>query len=205
MVNSFFELNIVRLDNEDKIYNDERIRFNSLVEAQNEMLRVSKNPDEFNKEPIFCFIIREIPLGVLCINGDDDCLTERVYKPDGTLLDERLFPSGCLVGIFYGRLESQIRFREGDAVKVLDLVNKRIWNGFVCAVPPTVDEIMKLYEDNLPPYRLDSSDDSYIVLDRPLSQCTTDDDYMESHSHISALRLFPDEYLMTVRCSPRGA
>lgn len=191
MINSYFELNIVRLDDDDKVYNDERIRFNSLVEAEHEMLRVSKDPYEFQKEAIFCFIIREIPLGVLCINGDDDSLTERVYLSDGTKLDERLFASGCLVGIYYGRLESQIRFRVGDSVKVLDLVHKRIWNGFVCAVPRTVEEVKKLYDSNLPPIRLDSSDDSYIVLDRPLSQCNTDDDYMSSHSHISALRVFP--------------
>ena len=194
MVNSYFELNVVRLhveDQEDRVSNDERIRFRSLVEAEYEMLRVSKNPYEFEQEEIFCFIIREIPFGVLCINGDDDCLTERVYLPDGTKMDERLFASGSIVGFFYGRLESQIRFKVGDSVKVLDLVHKRIWTGFVYATPSTVDEITKLYESDLPPIRLDSSDDSYIILDRPLSECKTDDDYMSSHSHISALRVFP--------------
>ena len=87
MVNSYFELNVVRLhvdEQVDRVSNDERIRFRSLVEAEHEMLRVSKNPYEFEQEEIFCFIIREIPFGVLCINGDDDCLTERVYLPDGT-------------------------------------------------------------------------------------------------------------------------
>ena len=92
MVNSYFELNVVRLLDEGKVSNDERIRFHSLVEAEHEMLRISNNPFEFEKEEIFCFIIREIPFGVLCVNGDDDCLTERVYLPDGTKLDERLFP-----------------------------------------------------------------------------------------------------------------
>ena len=32
MVNSYFELNVVRLLEDDKVYNDERIRFHSLVE-----------------------------------------------------------------------------------------------------------------------------------------------------------------------------
>jgi len=76
-------------------------------------------------------------------------------------------------------------------VKVLDLVHKRIWTGFVYATPSTVDEITKLYESDLPPIRLDSSDDSYIILDRPLPECKTDDDYMSAHSHVSALRVFP--------------
>ena len=198
MVNSFFELNVVRLhvdEQEDKVSNDERIRFRSLVEAEYEMLRISKNPYEFERDEIFCFIIREIPFGVLCINGDDDCLTERVYFSDGTKMDERLIASGSIVGIFYGRLENQIRFKMSDAVKVLDLVHKRIWTGFVYATPSTVDEITKLYESDLPPIRLDSSDDSYIILDRPLPECETDDDYMSAHSHVSALRLFPNEYL----------
>ena len=195
MVNSYFELNVVRLhvdEQEDRVSNDERIRFRSLVEAEHEMLRVSKNPYEFEQEEIFCFIIREIPFGVLCINGDDDCLTERVYLPDGTKMDERLIASGSIVGIFYGRLESQIRFQMSDVVKVLDLAHKRIWTGFVYATPHTVDEVTKFYESDLPPICLDSSDDSYVILDRPLSECKTDDDYMDSHSHISALRVFPN-------------
>ena len=194
MVNSYFELNVVRLhvdEQEDRVSNDERIRFHSLVEAEHEMLRVSKNPKEFEQEEIFCFIIREIPFGVLCVNGDDDCLTERVYLPDGTKMDERLIASGSMVGIFYGRLESQIRFKVGDSVKVLDLVRKRIWTGFVYATPRLVDEVTKLYESDLPHICLDSSDDSYIILDRPLPECKTDDDYMSAHSHISALRVFP--------------
>ena len=191
MVNSYFELNVVRRLDEGKVYNDERIRFHSLVEAEHEMLRISKNPFEFEKEEIFCFIIREIPFGVLSVNGDDDCLTERVYLPDGTKLDERLFASGSIAGIFYGRLESQIRFQPGDSVRVLDLVNKRLWDGFIYAVPPMVEKVSKLYESDLPPVCLDSSDDSYVVLDRPLSECKTDDDYMSAHSHISALRVFP--------------
>jgi len=194
MVNSYFELNVVRLhvdEQVDRVSNDERIRFHSLVEAEHEMLRVSKNPKEFEQEEIFCFIIREIPFGVLCVNGDDDCLTERVYLPDGTKMDERLIASGSMVGIFYGRLESQIRFKVGDSVKVLDLVRKRIWTGFVYATPRLVDEVTKLYESDLPHICLDSSDDSYIILDRPLPECKTDDDYMSAHSHISALRVFP--------------
>lgn len=191
MVNSYFELNVVRLKDFDSVYNDERIRFRSLVEAEYEMLRISKNPYEFDTGEIFCFIIREIPFGVLSINGDDDCLTERVYLSDGTKMDERLIASGCIIGIFYGRLESQIRFKPSECVKVLDLVNKRIRTGFVDATPRTVEEITKLYASDLPPIRLDSSDDSYIILDRPLSQCITNEDYMSAHSHVSALRVFP--------------
>jgi hypothetical protein len=77
-------------------------------------------------------------------------------------------------------------------VKVLDLAQKRIWTGFIYATPRLVDEVTKLYENDLPPLRLDASDDSYVILDRPLSECKTDDDYMDSHSHISALRVFPN-------------
>ena len=191
MMNSYFELNVVRLLEEDKVYNDERIRFHSLVEAEHEMLRISKSPFEFEQEAIFCFIIREIPFGVMCVNGDDDCLSERVYLADGSKMDERLFASGSIVGIYYGRLENQIRFKVGDPVKVLDLVQKRLRTGFVYATACLVDDVTKLYESDLPPIRLDSSDDSYIILDRPLPECKSDDDYMSAHSHVSALRVFP--------------
>ena len=186
---SFFELNIVRLHDGDQVYNNERIRFHALVEAEQEMLRISKNPHEFEQEAIFCFIIREILFDQMC-RHEDDVLSERVYLPDGTKMDERLFPSGTLVGIFYGRLQSQIRFQPGQSVQVLDLAQKRVWTGFVYATPLLVDEVKRLYDDNLPT-RLDDSDDSYVILDRPLSECKTDDDYMSSHSHISALRVFP--------------
>jgi hypothetical protein len=50
MVNSYFELNVVRCLDEDKVSNNERIRFHSLVEAKHEMLRISKNPFEFERE-----------------------------------------------------------------------------------------------------------------------------------------------------------
>ena len=188
MMNSYFELNVVRQLDGDKVYNDERVRFHSLVEAEHEMLRISKNPYEFEQEKIFCFIIREIPFDQMC-RDEDDILSERVYLPDGNKMDERLFPSGSLVGIFYGRLKSQIRFQVTESVRVLDLVQKRTWIGFVYAVPRLVEEVKALYDDNLP-LRLDASDDSYVILDRPLSECKTDDDYMSSHSHISALRIF---------------
>ena len=110
MMNSYFELNVVRQLDGDKVYNDERVRFHSLVEAEHEMLRISKNPYEFEQEKIFCFIIREIPFGQMCRN-EDDILSERVYLPDGNKMDERLFPSGSKVGVFYGRLKGQIRFQ----------------------------------------------------------------------------------------------
>jgi hypothetical protein len=187
-MNSYFELNIVRLQDDNAVYNDERVRFHALVEAEQEMLRISKNPYEFEQEAIFCFIIREIPFDQMC-HSEDDILSERVYLPDGTKMDERLFPSGSLVGIFYGRLQNQIRFQPGQSVRVLDLAQKRVWTGFVYASPLLVEEVKRLYDDNLPT-RLDDSDDSYVILDRPLSECKTDDDYMSSHSHISALRVF---------------
>ena len=118
MVNSYFELNVVRCLDEGKVYNDERIRFHSLVEAEHEMLRISKNPFEFEKEEIFCFIIREIPFGVLSVNGDDDCLTERVYlsfytfQAVGYLVDvhgekyeaEKSFPRFLLFVSFFPQL-----------------------------------------------------------------------------------------------------
>ena len=53
MMNSFFELNVVRQQDGDKVYNDERERFHSPVEAEQEMLRISENPNEFEQEKIF--------------------------------------------------------------------------------------------------------------------------------------------------------
>lgn len=187
MTESYFELNVVRTDLVGGVSNDERIRFHALVEAENEMMRISKNPKEYSDEPIFCFIIREFPFDVM-VTCDDDNLSERVYLPDGLKMDERLFPSGCILGVYYGRLLEQIRFKPTDAVKVLDLEKKQLWTGFVYAVPPAVDKVKEYYKDS--PYRLCDSDDCYTILDRPLSECKTDDDYVEVHSHVSALRVF---------------
>ena len=187
MTESYFELNVIRTDGLGGVSNDERIRFHALVEAEHEMACISKNPMEYSHDEIFCFIIREFPFGMMG-TCDDDNLSERVYLPDGSKMDERLFPSGCILGIYYGRLPGQIRFEPSKAVQVLDLTKKQLRTGFVDAVPPTVDEIKEYYKDS--PYRLASSDDCYTILDRPLSECTTDEDYRDARSYISALRVF---------------
>ena len=187
MTESYFELNIIRREPDGAMYGDERIRFRSLVEAEYEVSRqasVAKEPEEYE---IYCYIVREIPFGQMC-TSDKDCLSERVYLPDGSKMDERLFPSGSISGVFYGRLENQIRAQVGEKIEVLDLAKKEVRIGYVYATPPTVDKVKEMYAET--PLRLDYSDDNYIILDRPLSECKTDDDYMDAHSHISALRVF---------------
>ena len=189
MTESYFELNIIRREPDGAMYGDERIRFRSLVEAEYEVAGQAatvRGPEEENYK-IYCYIVREIPFGQMC-TSDEDCLSERVYLPDGSKMDERLFPSGSLSGVFYGRLESQIRAQVGEKVEVLDLAKKEIRIGYVYATPPTVDKVKEMYAER--PLRLDYSDDNYIILDRLLSECKTDDDYMDAHSHISALRVF---------------
>lgn len=189
MTESYFELIIIRRRPNGSIYNDERIRFRSLVEAEYEVAAqaaTERGPEE-EEYKIYCYIVREIPFGQMC-TSDEDCLSERVYLPDGSKMDERLFPSGSISGVFYGRLENQIRAQIGEKVEVLDLPKKEIRTGYVYATPPTVDKVKEMYAET--PLRLDYSDDNYIILDRPLSECKTDDDYMDAHSHISALRVF---------------
>ena len=189
MTESYFELIIVRRRPNGSIYNDERIRFRSLVEAEYEVAAqaaTERGPEEEDYK-IYCYIVREIPFGQMC-TSDTDCISERVYLPDGSKMDERLFPSGSISGVYYGRLESQIRAQVGETVEVLDLAKKEIRTGYVYATPLTVNEIKERYAEN--PYRLDYSDDSYTILDRPLSECKTDEDFMDAHSHISALRVF---------------
>ena len=189
MTESYFELIIVRRRPNGSVYSDERIRLRSLVEAEYEVAGQAatiRGPEEEDYK-IYCYIVREIPFGQMC-TSDEDCLSERVYLPDGSKMDERLFPSGSISGVFYGRLESQIRAQIGEKVEVLDMAKKEIHIGFVYATPPAVDKVKEMYAER--PLRLDYSDDNYIILDRPLSECKTDDDYMDAHSHISALRVF---------------
>jgi len=189
MTESYFELIIVRREPDNSVYCDERIRFHSIVEAEYEVKSQAsseRGPEE-EEYKIYCYIVREIPFGQMC-TSDEDCLSERVYLPDGSKMDERLFPSGSISGVYYGRLESQIRAQVGEKVEVLDLAKKEIRTGYVYATPLIVTEIKERYAEN--PYRLDYSDDSYTILDRPLSECKTDEDYMDAHSHISALRVF---------------
>ena len=63
MMNSYFELNVVRLLEDDKVYNDERIRFHSLVEAEHEMLRISKVLLSLNRRPSSVLSSVRSPLG----------------------------------------------------------------------------------------------------------------------------------------------
>ena len=83
-----------------------------------------------------------------------------------------------------------------DSLKEVEKAGKEAYNeiktkvidGVKNAVNGAVDKVKEMYAER--PLRLDYSDDNYIILDRLLSECKTDDDYMDAHSHISALRVF---------------
>ena len=86
---------------------------------------------------IYCFIIREFPIGRIFHNRE--CLTERIYMPNGEKKDERLYSSINNEGFFNGRIF--FPRKEGEIMEVLDLTEQCIRLSIVIWVPPTPQEI----------------------------------------------------------------
>lgn len=157
-------------------------------------------------ENLYCIYVTEYPMCErLCFGGN--YVSQRVYGPDGTLIEQHLFcdfftDERDKFRHYRGRLPEQIRFKEGDIVEVLqgDEVTLQV----IVGVPPTVEWCYRYalrgldtkynpgktdaereqwaFEDG---YMLDITDDSYTVIDGP------DYDY---HSHPDALCIFAPRF-----------
>ena len=133
-----------------------------------------------HREDVYAFYIREIPVDVPAFGFE--CLSERVYDPDGTLIDKRDFSSvRALAGTFEGRPSEEIRFRPGDIVEVI--WDHKVQLAFVAAVPPCQEEAERINAEG--PFELDASDDSYMVF--------LGEKYCY-HEHVDALRVFSPHF-----------
>ena len=114
--------------------------------------------DPGNREDVYAFYIREIPVDVPA--PGHECISERVYDPDGSLIDFRDFSSVSEApGVFEGRGADRIRFKPGDIVEVLGMDEVEL--AYVAGVPESPEEAAKINSKAL--IALDVTDDSYMV------------------------------------------
>ncbi|MBP5740763.1 MAG: hypothetical protein J6W59_03310 [Bacteroidales bacterium] len=133
-----------------------------------------------NQVDVYAFYLRELPVDVPAAGYE--CISERVYSPDGLLIDRRMFSSVREIpGVFEGRDPEEIRFKPGDIVEVLD--SDEVHLAFVAGVPTSREEAKRINGDGI--IQLDVTDDTYMVFDGP-GYCF--------HQHIDALRVFAPRF-----------
>ena len=136
--------------------------------------------DPHNREDVFAFYIREVPVDVPAPGVH--CLSERVYGSDGQLIDFRDFSSvDEAPGIFEGRTPERIRFKPGDIVEVLGMDEVEL--AYVAALPESLKDALRINTDAI--IKLDVTDDSYMVFLGPT---------FSFHQHIDALRVFAPHF-----------
>ena len=136
--------------------------------------------DPRNREDVYAFFIREVPVDVPAPGVH--CLSERVYGPDGQLIDFRDFSSvDDAPGVFEGRSPERIRFKQGDIVEVLG--RDEVELAFVAGFPTSREEAARINSKAI--ITLDVTDDSYMVFLGPT---------FSFHQHIDALRVFAPHF-----------
>jgi hypothetical protein len=151
--------------------------------ALSDLEMMSDDPFAADKE-LYCAFVRE--RAMYCMMNASDYLKEWTYNYC-LLLDESLVRNYCEEeNPFLGRPKDKIRFSHGDIVMVPDAYSAH-W-GIVWEVPPTEEQVRKIHdkmekETGTSDYRLDWSDDSYIIL--------TSDVGAASHEHVLAHRVLP--------------
>ena len=132
--------------------------------------------DPQNRENVYAFYIREVPVDLPAPGVQ--CLSERVYGPDGQLIDFRDFSSvDEEPGVFEGRTPERIRFKQGDIVEVLGMDEVEL--AYVANGPVSREEAARINSEAI--ITLDVTDDSYMVFLGPT---------FSFHQHIDALHVF---------------
>ena len=161
-----------------KVYQMPLITASSLGAAEDYLHKYACVPG--HREDVYAFYIREIPVDMIA--PGPECLSERVYGPDGALVDKRVFSSVRVqAGAFEGRTAEEIRFRPGDIVEVI--WDHAVQLAFVAAVPPCREEAERINAEG--PFELEVSDDSYMVF--------LGEKYCY-HEHVDALRVFSPHF-----------
>lgn len=136
--------------------------------------------DPRNREDVYAFFIREVPVDVPAPGVQ--CLSERVYGPDGQLIDFRDFSSvDEAPGVFEGRTPERIRFKQGDIVEVLGMDEVEL--AYVANGPVSREEAARINSGAI--ITLDVTDDSYMVFLGPT---------FSFHQHIDALSVFSPHF-----------
>ncbi len=157
------------------------------------------------RSSIFCFYISEFAVDYPIYERNSDfAKSVRVYDANGNLIERTLcvgywHPAPTLLEetYFMGRNAENTRFKKGDIVEVLHGEQVRL---AIVVSQPLTEEFCRNYnnrinshstdEDEEPifytdTYDIDSSEDTYIVIDGPDYSC---------HSHVDSMRLFAPHY-----------
>lgn len=131
-----------------------------------------------NESDIYCFKIYELPLDRLSdIGGMDspDCIREYLYGANGEMLEHTVCSSlmadlGTEYGSYLGKPKSQLRFKKGDIVEVMEDDTVRI--AIISHDPIDTEWCYDLYrrvrkDTKHRRYMLDYSDDQVAVVDGP--------------------------------------
>lgn len=104
--------------------------FDTLGQAEAAMRRIVKDAPCRKGFRTYGFIINEKPVGIVY---SDELCNERLYGPDGTLVEASLFARGY----GYGHLPKEVRhrFRIGDMVEYIDLRHSEINLAIVAREP----------------------------------------------------------------------
>lgn len=130
-----------------------------------------------NREDVYALYIREVPVDLPAPGYE--CISERVYGPDGQLVDFRDFSTVSeSPDVFEGRSPDRIRFKQGDIVEVLGMDEVEL--AYVANGPVSREEAARINSEAI--ITLDVTDDSYMVFLGPT---------FSFHQHIDALRVFP--------------
>ncbi len=124
-------------------------------DALNKFVKLTEMEPKGWSEDVFCYYIKEYPVGIHITQSYNWLLSWRLYNAEGEMIDK----SGC-GGLdatpdfseFKGRDSSRIRFKKGDVVEF-------VWGGevslgFVVSLPPTKEEVKARNSRPVPATRL---------------------------------------------------
>ena len=136
-----------------KIIKGERGFFHSLRQAEKAIKSICRRYDSTSRIIPYAFLVTEVPSDELFYQI---VLSERLYGPDGTLLDRTLRSEGYTddlekfpraVPRFPGRLDGQVRFHVGDLVEVIHPQSRTVERMIIGRVPFSPEMVRELEED----------------------------------------------------------
>lgn len=141
-----------------RLHEDPSYHYLSLVEAEKRMRDdvESESSCRIHHKTVYAYVIIEIPIDMPHIEGE--CMSQRIYSPDGTLWGEQpyslpLHRCGTIIRMkdcqhnFNGRSVDELKFKVGDVVEVFCYRENQYWSGIaaelaiITKLPSTQEEI----------------------------------------------------------------
>ncbi len=134
-----------------KLHSYERVACKDLAQAEDMLIKyVEIYKEEHLKdwcEDLFCYYIKEYPIGAHITQSDNCLLSWRLYNENGEMIDRSLccgLDANDKFNEFEGRDYGQFRFKKGDIVEFVYRNEVRL--GFVSALPLSRGEVKRRKE-----------------------------------------------------------